>query len=222
LTRQVNKKRVTEEVFAEQLASASPETAEQLKIIQVAIQSKNLKDLTDDQKAINATIDKKINGRLAIPQSLTSIAINIGAFLGMFGFGWLAQRIGRKKTFAMALIAACLSTATVFWTLTEYWQIFVLVPVMGFCQLSLFAGYAMYFPELFPTRLRSTGTSFCYNVGRFGAAFGPLVKIWLNSWFAKYGEDSIRYAGVSMCGVFLIGLFVLPFLPETKGQPLPE
>jgi len=47
----------------------------------------------------------------------------------------------------------------------------VMVPVMGFCQLSLFAGYAIYFPELFPTRLRSTGTSFCYNVGRFVAAW---------------------------------------------------
>ena len=45
------------------------------------------------------------------------------------------------------------------------WQIFVLVPIMGFCQLSLFGGYAIYFPELFPTHLRSTGTSFCYNVG---------------------------------------------------------
>ena len=41
-----------------------------------------------------------------------------------------------------------------------------MIPIMGFCQLTLFGGYAIYFPELFPTRLRSTGTSFCYNVGR--------------------------------------------------------
>ena len=45
-----------------------------------------------------------------------------------------------------------------------------MIPLMGFCQLGLFGGYAIYFPELFPTRLRSTGTSFCYNVGRFVAA----------------------------------------------------
>ena len=44
---------------------------------------------------------------------------------------------------------------------------------MGFCQLALFGGYAIYFPELFPTRLRSTGTSFCYNVGRLVAAVRP-------------------------------------------------
>jgi hypothetical protein len=93
---------------------------------------------------------------------------------------------------------------------------------MGFCQLSLFGGYAIYFPELFPTRLRSTGTSFCYNVGRFVAATGPLLQgVLAGSVFAG-NENAIRYAGVSMCGIFLVGLFTLPFAPETKGKPLPE
>jgi hypothetical protein len=35
-------------------------------------------------------------------------------------------------------------------------------------------------------------------------------------------QDGMRYAGVAMCSVFLIGLMVLPFAPETKGKPLPE
>ena len=96
-----------------------------------------------------------------------------------------------------------------------------MVPIMGFCQLSLFAGYAMYFPELFPTALRSTGTSFCYNVGRFVAAGGPFVKTWLEGAFAETPEP-LRYAGVTMSLVFLVGLLVLPFLPETHGKPLPE
>lgn len=222
LIRQVQLKPITAAVYAEQIAAAKPEEAAMLKTIQDAVAAKKTKDFTPEQKAMKADIDKKIRGQLTVPQSLTSIAINVGAFFGMFGFGALAQRIGRKPTFAIALVAACVSTATVFWTLSEYWQIFVLVPIMGFCQLSLFGGYAVYFPELFPTRLRSTGTSFCYNVGRFVAAFGPLVKIWLNDVFKGYGEDSIRYAGVTMCAVFLVGLFVLPFLPETKGKPLPE
>lgn len=222
LTRQVNTKRVTADVYAKQIAAADPNKAEQLKALHTAVLSNKTGDLTADQKTLKKDVDKKISGQLAILQSMTSIATNIGAFFGMFGFGWLSQRIGRKKTFAIALIAAAVSTATVFWTLREVWQIFVLVPIMGFCQLSLFAGYAIYFPELFPTRLRSTGTSFCYNVGRFVAALGPLVKLWLNKVFESYGDDSIRYAGVTMCAVFLIGLFVLPFLPETRGQALPE
>lgn len=175
----------------------------------------------DELKDLQRAADPIVNGRLSRWSSYTSLMINVGAFFGMFGFGALSQRIGRKPTFYIALTAAFVSTASVFWYLTDFWQIFVMVPVMGFCQLSLFAGYAIYFPELFPTRLRSTGTSFCYNVGRFVAALGPLVKSVLESAFANTPEP-LRYAGVTMCLVFLIGFFVLPFLPETRGKPLPE
>ncbi|MFM8253231.1 MAG: MFS transporter [Planctomycetota bacterium] len=181
-------------------------------------------ELPEHLREVNGKIEKVIKQELTKYQSLVSIALNIGAFCGMFGFGALSQRIGRKPTFVIGLLAAFFSTVTVFFMLQELWQIFVLVPIMGFCQLSLFGGYAIYFPELFPTRLRSTGTSFCYNVGRFIAAFGPLVKMFLNETFFKnYPEpDNLRYAGISMCFVFLVGLFVLPFLPETRGEPLPE
>jgi hypothetical protein len=99
--------------------------------------------------------------------------------------------------------------------------------VMGVCMLSLFGGYAVYLPELFPTRLRATGTSFCYNVGRFLAASGPLALGYLTTVVfadAKAGGEDVpfRYAGLTMCSVFAIGLAVLPFLPETRGRPLPE
>ena len=40
--------------------------------------------------------------------------------------------------------------------------------------------------------------------------------------FGAYGSESFRYGGVAMCAIFLIGIVVLPFLPETKDQPLPE
>ena len=83
--------------------------------------------------------------------------------------------MGRKPTFAVCFVAALVSTAGVFYFLEEFHQVFWMMPIMGFCMLSLFAGYAIYFPELFPTHLRSTGTSFCYNVGRFVAAAGAVL-----------------------------------------------
>ncbi|HVT27863.1 MAG TPA: MFS transporter, partial [Lacipirellulaceae bacterium] len=106
--------------------------------------------------------------------------------------------------------------------LQEFHQVFWMIPIMGFCLLSLFAGYAIYFPELFPTYLRSTGTSFCYNVGRFVAAAGPFLLGLLTEHVFADTESPLRYAGLAMCAIFVLGLIVLPFAPETKDQPLPE
>jgi hypothetical protein len=75
---------------------------------------------------------------------------------------------------------------------------------------------------LFPTRLRSTGTSCCYNVGRLIAAVGPFALGMLTSQVYAGTDEPMRYAGITMCSVFLLGLAVLPWAPETMGQPLPE
>jgi MFS family permease len=117
------------------------------------------------------------------------------------------------------------STAFTFSQLDQFSEMYWMVPIMGFCQFSLFGLYAIYFPELFPTRLRSTGTSFCYNVGRIVAAAGPAVLGLMTKYlYTKENgfEQGFRWAAVTMCGVFLIGLLALPFAPETKGKPLPE
>jgi MFS family permease len=153
---------------------------------------------------------------------VTSLLQNLGGFFGVYAFTQVTARIGRRKAFAASFVLAMLATAFTFWNLRSFSDIFWMIPLMGFAQLTLFGGYAIYLPELFPTRLRSTGTSFCYNVGRFVAALGPLLLGKLTSVvYAGYPEP-MRYAGVTMCLVFLIGLATLPFAPETKDQPLPE
>ncbi len=152
----------------------------------------------------------------------TSVMLNLGAFFGIYAFSTITHHIGRRPAFAISFVLAMISTAFVFWNLRTITDIFWMIPLMGFCQLALFGGYAIYFPELFPTRVRSTGTSFCYNGARFLGAAGPTAWGLLTSRvFSDYPEP-IRYAGVTMCSVFLIGLLVLPFAPETRGQPLPE
>jgi len=164
----------------------------------------------------------KIPGAVTFWAGVTSMMLNVGAFAGIFAFSHVAQRIGRRPTFAIGFVIALLSTVMVFLFLRERSQVFWMMPLMGFCQLSLFGGYAVYFPELFPTRLRSTGISFCYNVGRFAAASGPAVLGLLTSEVYKDQAEPMRYAGVTMCSIFLLGLIVLPFAPETKDLPLPE
>jgi MFS family permease len=126
---------------------------------------------------------------------ITSLLQNLGGFLGVYAFIWLTQRTGRKPAFAISFLAAMGMTAYTFWNLKNISDIFWMIPLMGFAQLALFGGYAIYLPELFPTRLRSTGTSFCYNVGRFAAAAGPLTLGLLTSRvFAGYGPAA---AGVA-------------------------
>ncbi|HVU16700.1 MAG TPA: MFS transporter [Candidatus Didemnitutus sp.] len=146
---------------------------------------------------------------------------NIGGFAGMLTLSWLAQTRGRKLACAGALVASFLATLAVFRGLREFDQIFWMLPLMGFGQLGVLAVFAVYLPELFPQSLRGTGTSFCYNFGRLIAATAPFT---LSRITASLGGDldAFRAAGQWVNLVLLLGLVPLLFLPETRGQPLPQ
>jgi MFS family permease len=168
--------------------------------------------------------EEEIRGKLTVLVGWVSVLQNVGGAFGIYSFKVMTNRLGRRPTFALAFTLAMLSTAGTFWFLNSFYDVFWMIPLMGFCQLTLFGGYAIYFPELFPTRLRSTGTSFCYNVGRYVAALGPLTMGQLiNTVYGHHGQiNAWRYTGVTMSLFFLIGLFALPFAPETSDKPLPE
>lgn len=153
--------------------------------------------------------------------SLGLLLQNIGGFLGMLSLAKFAQIKGRRPAFALALLMSFSCTLFVFKFLREVDQIYWMLPLMGFGQYSVFGVYAIYLPELFPTSLRSTGTSFCYNFGRLIAATAPFTigRITKN---LGGNIEGFRTAGMWVSLVLLSGIVVLPFLPETKDQPLPE
>ena len=159
LIRQVQAKPLTQFVYEREIAAANAAgnatRAEELEQIFGLYNENRLAEMPTAMAPLKAEVDAQVKAKLSWYQSITSIAINVGAFCGMFGFGALAQRIGRKPTFAIALIAAFFSTVFVFYTLQEFWQIFVFVPIMGFCQLvavrrlcDLLSGAVSYAPAL--------------------------------------------------------------------------
>jgi hypothetical protein len=150
----------------------------------------------------------------------------IGAAVGMWMFTRVALATGRRFAFLCAFSAAMVVTAFVYWKMETPEQAYWMMPLMGAAQLGAFAGFSIYLPELFPNALRSTGTSFCYNLGRFAAAGGSFFSAVLSQGVFANGDPKsplpLRYSAISMCAIFLIGLATLPFAPETKGKPLPE
>ena len=170
---------------------------------------------------------KELAGARPYWLGINGIVQNTGAFLGMLTFTVVAQKLGRKKAFTIAFIGAFLATFGFYRYFNGKADIWM-SGVMGFFQLGVFAGFAIYLPELFPTRLRATGTSFCYNVGRFVAAAGPFMLGSLQKSLAANANtpveklNAFREACCWCSSVFLVGLIAVFFLHETKGQPLPE
>jgi MFS family permease len=184
-------------------------------------------DVLDRSLRAQGVDPKQIAGQKTFWTGVNMITQNLGAFFGMIVFTRGAQRFGRKPAFATAFVCAFVATIGYFHLFNGKEDIWMSA-IMGFCQLALFAGFAIYLPELFPTRLRSTGTSFCYNVGRFIAASGPFTLGNLQAWLARGAAtpearlEAFRTACCYLSGVFLLGLVALLFLPETKGRPMPE
>jgi len=141
-----------------------------------------------------------------------------GGGVGLLCFGPLSARWGRRRAFILFHLGALAIVPATCYLPTEYWQLLALLPVYGFMTLGMHAGYAVYFPELFPTRLRATGAGFCFNGGRLVAAAVLLFSGWLKS---LPGLD-MPSAVTLLSGLFPLGVLIVLFLPETRNQPLPE
>ena len=148
---------------------------------------------------------------------------DVGAFFGVYFFTVFAALIGRKLTFGGCFFFAFIATAAIFHFLRQPGYVFWMLPILGFWTLSVFGGYSIYFPELYPTRLRSSGVGFCYNVGRvitavalFGSAY--LVEMLKGSGVA----EPFRVGSIIITSVYFLGIIALIWAPETKGRPLPE
>jgi MFS family permease len=173
---------------------------------------------------VRALLAKSLPPREMTALKATGLLLQqIGAFLGIMMFSVCATRLGRRPAFLFSFLIAWFSVAFVFINFDQRDEVWYMFPLLGFGTLAPFGGYALYFPELFPTRLRTTGTGFCYNTGRYASALGPAALGYLGaSLHGKFDVAGFRLAAASVSCAYLIGIVALIWAPETMDQPLPE
>ncbi|WP_372814025.1 MFS transporter [Paenibacillus sp.] len=163
---------------------------------------------------LGTPIDKGGAG-LDILKSTTWIVImQTGAWFGYVTFGFLADKIGRRKTFILFFVMAAL-LVPVYGMTHDATSLLLLGPFVAFFGSGYFSGFGSVLAELFPTEIRATGQGFCYNFGRGIAATAPTVVGFMATSIglgAAFGFLAIAFA--------LAALLVIAFLPETKGKVL--
>ena len=145
------------------------------------------------------------------------MALNAGALVGYLSFGPLADRFGRRAAFALMCTGSLVMLPVTFLTPRTYEHVLLLLPLLGFFNNGIFSGFPIYLPELYPTRIRATGAGFCFNAGRVLASMGPFLTGFLVSALGSFGR-----AASAIALIYLLGLLILPFAPETRGRPLPQ
>jgi MFS family permease len=149
----------------------------------------------------------------------TLIWLSLGAITGTMVAALAAGRFGRRITYA-ALCVGSIGGALLLYQCNSGYGAFFLpsVFIAGGVTASFYGFFPLYLPELFPTAVRATGQGFAFNFGRIVAAIGGLQTATLMVFF----DGSFPKAGSVMAAVYLFGLVLIWFGPETRGKPLPE
>lgn len=146
---------------------------------------------------------------------------NFGGLIGTLLTVPIAKLAGRRVMFGLYFAAAAVAILCAFGIEMAPETRLVMYFPIGLSVFGVFGSFTYYLPELYPTRLRGTGSGFCYNAGRVIAAFGP----WIVASIASRGADAFEAAiGVLFYVGFvpLLGLMLLPFVTETRGRALAD
>jgi MFS family permease len=137
---------------------------------------------------------------------------------GIFG-AWLAEKCGRRPAYFLLCIFSLAGCWTLFGGVTNYGALFLMLTfVVGMMTAAFYGLIPLYLPELFPTRARATAQGLAYNAGRVLAALGALQMSALMAYF----HNNYAHAGEVLSLIYVLGMAVVWFGPETRGQPLPE
>ncbi len=153
-------------------------------------------------------------------KDLSQVLASLGAIVGAFFGAVLGSRLPRRLGYFGLCLLSLLVCEFLFLARMhgpfDAWFLAMTV-VVGGCSAAFYGWLPLYLPELFPTRVRATGQGFAYNSGRVLAAAGVLLIT-----FGINVAGNYPLASAIVCSVYVVGLILAWFIPETKGQPLPE
>ncbi len=158
--------------------------------------------------------ESAIHGRVFLAITL----LNVGAIIGALSFWPIANKFGRKGAFLFYFLTGLILIPPIYINAKDFNLFLVLVPVIGFIGNGVFSGFPVYLPELFPTKIRATAQTTCYNGARFITILSPVITGLLIGFY----HGNFSYAAATIMAVYIIGIITLIFAPETKGKALPE
>jgi MFS family permease len=148
-------------------------------------------------------------------KSVVTMVMHIGTLVGVLAMPWVCERTGRRSALALFMVLSPVSVVVATYAGSSWERLLWVSPLMSLFSIGVSAGLVLYFPELFPARLRATGSGIAYNVSRLFAAGIPLLTAhWMGA------EFSVTKGVATTAAVLALGVLVLPFAAETRGKPL--
>jgi len=158
-----------------------------------------------------------------IPDALSwgsriSIVYTIGAIVAYLIAGFVVDAIGRRAFLSLTFVGALVTTIITYKLTTSVEMMMVVAPINGFFTLGCaYVWMAIYPCELFTSSVRSTAISFVFNAARMIAWVFPIVA---GSMIKSFG--GVSQAALALGSVYLIGIVLPWFLPETRGAGMPD
>lgn len=136
-----------------------------------------------------------------------------GAVLGSAAGGWLASRLGRRASYFLVSAGSLVLNVSIFRFFTPTEPGFLPMAFsLGLVSTIFFGWLPLYLPELFPTRVRATGTGIAFNFGRFGSAAGVLGA---GAMAAYFGGDYAK-VGATTAWIYALGMIIILFAPDVS------
>jgi SHS family sialic acid transporter-like MFS transporter len=163
--------------------------------------------------------DQLVEGTNPTAKADTQMVQAFGAIVGALIAPLLGARMGRRASYFLLCLLSLVVCEAMFKVLTNFGPQFLIAAFVSSAVTASFYGwFPLYFPELFPTRIRATAQGLCYNSGRIFAAVGAVTQGEL----VRALGGSYAKAGSIVVLIYVLGLGLIWLAPETKGQALPE